>query len=88
MVTPDKVEPDKSKWDHSNDDPIVVTCSFCGSADVTRDATVRWDIASQTWELSGIFDDAHCDGCEDEASLEDTDLLEHLGKKLLSGDAP
>ena len=68
-----KVEPDHKKWDHTNEDPIVVTCRECGGEGVTRDAVVRWSVEDQKWELSGIFDNADCDDCG-ETKLEETPL--------------
>jgi hypothetical protein len=43
-----------------------MVCPYCGSEDVSKDATVRWDIDEQRWGVSGIFDNAHCDGCDTE----------------------
>jgi hypothetical protein len=42
---------------------IKMVCPYCGGDDVGRDATVRWNIEKQDWELSGIFDDGFCDDC-------------------------
>jgi hypothetical protein len=78
MIQAEDIEPDRKKWDHSNEGPIVVTCSNCGSGGVTRDATVRWDIQSQTWQLSGIFDNGDCDICG-QSRLEDTPVTEFFG---------
>lgn len=72
------IEPDISKWDHSGPQPIVPTCSNCGSPSVTRDATVRWDIKSQKWELSGIFDNSDCDICG-QMRLDETFILSFFG---------
>lgn len=54
---------------------IWICCSHCGSRDVTRDATTRWDDDAQEWQLSGIFDDGACDTCG-EASLEEVDIVD------------
>jgi len=69
-----QIEPDRSKWDHTNPEPIEVVCSRCGSSEVTRDAVVRWSIAAQRWEVSGVFDNADCDDCGGETRLEDKEL--------------
>lgn len=49
--------------------PVRYACRRCGSLDVTRDATVRWDEKQQAWALSHIFDNADCGKCNDEAKL-------------------
>lgn len=72
------IEPDRKKWDHSNDEPIICTCRTCGSSGVTRDATVRWDVETQTWQLSGIFDNSDCDVCG-ETGLVDTPVENYAG---------
>lgn len=42
-------------------------CPHCGAEDLVRDATVRWDVESQSWSLSGIFDCTSCDVCDAES---------------------
>lgn len=41
-------------------------CPRCGSDDIVRDATARWDIDAQCWSLSGTFDNETCEACEAE----------------------
>jgi hypothetical protein len=48
---------------------ITIRCAACGSDNVMRDASARWDYAGQTWSLSDVFDAAFCDSCEGDASL-------------------
>jgi hypothetical protein len=43
-----------------------MVCPYCGSEDVSKDATVRWDVDHQCWGVSAIFDGGHCDGCNTE----------------------
>jgi predicted RNA-binding Zn-ribbon protein involved in translation (DUF1610 family) len=38
-------------------------CPRCGSDDIVRDATARWDVDSGCWSLSGTFDNETCDTC-------------------------
>lgn len=38
-------------------------CPRCGSEDLACDATARWDIESQSWDISGLFDCQTCDNC-------------------------
>lgn len=49
---------------------IKVICAACGADNVMRDAWVRWDAASQTWEVAAIYDDGGwCNQCADECEL-------------------
>lgn len=48
---------------------ITIRCAACGSDDVMRDASARWDDASQSWLLSSVFDAGFCDSCEGDVSL-------------------
>lgn len=48
---------------------ITIRCAACGSDNVMRDASARWDDASQSWFLGEVFDAAFCDSCECDASL-------------------
>jgi hypothetical protein len=41
-----------------------MVCPDCGSDDVSKDATVRWDVDKQAWGVTGLFDGGHCDGCD------------------------
>ena len=41
---------------------IKIVCGECGSEDCGRDATARWCVETQDWELSCVQDDAWCDG--------------------------
>ncbi|MDF0490402.1 hypothetical protein PX554_19930 [Sphingomonas sp. H39-1-10] len=43
--------------------PVKPVCRICGSEDVSRNATVRWDQDLQDWTLTGMFDNATCDDC-------------------------
>ena len=43
-----------------------IVCAECGSDDVVMNAAVTWDIETQTYEISNIFDKGHsCDECGD-----------------------
>jgi len=55
---------------------ITIICPKCGSDDVVCDATARWSVENQCWELSGTFDDKTCQQCEYENdSFSDKDLV-------------
>jgi hypothetical protein len=50
-------------------------CMHCGSRNVVREAPVRWNIETQTWELSGDpYDGATCEECNDETKLVDVEV--------------
>lgn len=53
---------------------ISVVCSHCGSKDVRRDADAAWDEATQDWELCAVYDNATCEDCEGETSLDEIPL--------------
>ena len=50
-------------------------CSSCGSDEVFGDAWASWDEAKQEWVLENIYDNAYCNICEHETSL-DTENIE------------
>lgn len=56
----------------TNSRRIRIVCSRCGSDDCGRDATARWNLITQEWEISGIFDNSWCDAC----GTDDPGLLE------------
>jgi len=45
-------------------------CSTCQSDDVLVDAWAAWNANTQAWELDNTFDNAHCNKCDGECSLE------------------
>lgn len=48
---------------------VTYICGICGSDQVSRDAWVDWDTATQQWVLGAVFDYAHCHGCEGKTHL-------------------
>jgi hypothetical protein len=48
---------------------VEYACERCGSVAVTRDAWAEWNLESQTWMLSEIFDFAFCHTCHRESRL-------------------
>ena len=48
---------------------IEIACGRCGSDDVGREATARWDVSAQAWALGSVFDDGFCDNCNGDANL-------------------
>lgn len=53
---------------------IDYRCEECGSKDVRRDAWAEWDTKTQEWVLASTFDDAHCEKCGGECTLEEVKL--------------
>jgi hypothetical protein len=46
-----------------------IVCSWCGSANVSRDAWASWNVEKQDWELGAVFDAGFCQACECERDL-------------------
>jgi predicted RNA-binding Zn-ribbon protein involved in translation (DUF1610 family) len=47
--------------------PRVACCPDCGSVNISADAAVRWNIATQDWEVCNVFDKGKlCDDCGEE----------------------
>ncbi|MBV2149902.1 hypothetical protein KRZ98_16785 [Sphingobium sp. AS12] len=44
-------------------DPVKPVCRDCGSEDIGRDATARWDEDLQDWSLTAVYDSVTCDSC-------------------------
>lgn len=42
---------------------IQILCATCGSPEVSRDATARWNVGLQDWVLAGVQDQATCEAC-------------------------
>jgi len=55
--------PDDPDMPPSGSPAIVPRCPNCGADGISRDVTARWDVDTQTWYLSGIFDRQTCDDC-------------------------
>lgn len=53
---------------------LDVYCKYCGSRNVCRDATARWNIEAQKWELSDVQDHSDCENCNGETSLVDIEV--------------
>ena len=55
---------------------IDYCCNFCGSREVVRDATARWSVSAQAWELAGVQDQVTCEQCNDDTSLNEIQIPE------------
>jgi len=56
--------------------PIKLVCDTCGSDDIVRDATARWNVAAQDWALSDVMDDTTCEQCGAEVDVREEVLAE------------
>ena len=54
---------------------IEIICSTCKSTDVIRDASAAWEVETQDWVLSAVFDQGYCIDCDDEARLEERKIF-------------
>jgi hypothetical protein len=45
---------------------VKLVCPKCGSEDISRDASAHWSVETQSWEISGVFDDMSCNYCDAE----------------------
>jgi DNA-directed RNA polymerase subunit RPC12/RpoP len=52
-------------------DKIEIVCSVCGSYDVRRDADATWNVEKQEWELIAVYDNATCEHCGKETTLQE-----------------
>ncbi|MET1755529.1 hypothetical protein ABVV53_08660 [Novosphingobium sp. RD2P27] len=44
-------------------------CEHCGSEDIANDDRAGWNVETQTWQLTGLFDYAHYHACAGETAL-------------------
>jgi len=49
-------------------------CETCGSVNVSHDALASWCEGAQEWEIRCILDNADCDDCGGETTLEDVEI--------------
>lgn len=47
----------------------IMECRRCGGQNVRRDAWAEWDMDTQEWVLSNVFDEAACDDCEQSTTI-------------------
>lgn len=53
-----------------------MVCSYCGSANVQHDAWASWDTESQVWEIGDVYDNADCNVCCGERSIDAVPLAD------------
>ena len=64
---------------------VKMLCPHCGSDDICRDASAKWDAQHADWVMSGVQDTMTCQACdtdfdearEDEVSVCEFDDQEH-----------
>lgn len=59
----ERVPPDDPDAPPPGTAAIRPRCSHCSSNDISRDATARWDVATQSWYLAGTYDCQTCENC-------------------------
>jgi hypothetical protein len=53
---------------------MQMICRNCGSINVVADAYAGWNVETQAWEISNVFDKgAHCDECEGETRIDEVE---------------
>lgn len=60
---------------------VQMVCRRCGSTQVLRDAWAEWDVDTQQWTLSAVFDHAVCesDACDGgETSIDEEEIEEEI----------
>ncbi|MCP3729774.1 hypothetical protein M9978_04960 [Sphingomonas sp. MG17] len=50
---------------------VIFVCASCASPGITREAWSAWDVASQSWRLSELFDYAFCHRCHRRTQIEE-----------------
>jgi hypothetical protein len=53
---------------------IKKVCALCCSEDVAADATARWNVETQEWEMSDLTDTFCCDNCCSECMLREVEV--------------
>lgn len=75
-----------SPMNPKSEPPVKLICPHCGSDDVSGDACARWDIATQDWDLTAVYDSKNCETCGelkylDEEPLSDEEMAEYLAEQ-------
>ncbi len=51
--------------------PVKIICTVCGSEDVTADASAKWCVENQCYELTDTCDTYHCEDCDGECKAKE-----------------
>ncbi len=62
-ITIEPIQPDDPDAPPPGSPLQVPQCPHCGSTEISRDACARWDVDSQTWDLSYVYDCQTCENC-------------------------
>ena len=50
---------------------LIPVCNRCGCSDIVADAAARWDVESQKWEISDVYEKGHyCEECNGETRID------------------
>lgn len=55
---------------------MLATCRYCGSTDITKDASVRWCDYNKVWDLVVVYDHGECHACGETSN----DLVRWVGQ--------
>lgn len=47
---------------------ITIHCPYCGGQIILADACARWNVETQEWDLTTVYDDKTCEDCDTEVS--------------------
>lgn len=53
---------------------IKLVCNTCGGDDITFDASARWNVETQEYEMTGLYDNKDCQDCGGECHTEAVEL--------------
>lgn len=57
---------------------VKLVCRRCGSDDVSADATVRWNVDLQDWEISDVCGGEYCGACDFDTTLVEKEIEDGL----------
>ncbi|WP_300043097.1 hypothetical protein [uncultured Paracoccus sp.] len=53
------------------DQPVTLHCRYCGGQNLLADACARWNVETQQWEMSHVYDGVTCEDCETETRADE-----------------
>lgn len=55
---------------------LRMKCSHCGSEQVLLDAWAEWDVQQQEWVLQNVFQQAYCETCDGETTINEVEYAD------------